>query len=399
MLSIPWFFAKNGQLNKFIWFYIGINVVGLFWVPYSGILIDKYSRKNIFLSINLISGLILGAVCFWGFQVGQLPLYAVAGIFIMTFLNYSIHYPCLYAFVQEITTKEKYGFITSILEVQGQATNIISGAIAVLLLEGTTAEGVVNILGFKLNVGRYFEAWEIHEIFTIDCLTYFVAFLIILSIRYVSLKERKEENTSLINRLRIGFNFLKENKTTTVFGIVSYMLFVGVMLEAFYLGAAYVSNHLNAAGGVYASSDIMYALGAFISGFAIRKIFKGKSIPFSIIILFCVACLLFFVLYITRSNNMFFLMLFFMGLTNAGSRILRVMYLFKNVPNQVFGRAASIFNICNIMMRIILLLIFTLPFFQADNHVIYGFLILSILMLISTIILIVNYKRFDLSKI
>jgi len=399
MLSIPWYFAREGQLDLFIWFYIAINVVGLFWVPYSGVLIDKYSRKTIFLSINLTCGLILGAVCVWGFQAEYLPFTAVAGIFIMTFLNYSIHYPCLYAFVQEITVKEKYGFITSILEVQGQATNIIAGAIAVLLLEGTTPEGIINILGFNFSLGMHIEAWKIYEIFTIDCLTYFVAFAIILSIRYVSLKEREEENASLIERLKIGLNFLKQNRTTTIFGIASYMLFVGVMMEAFYLGAAYVKNHLNAGGDVYASSDIMYAFGAFISGFMIRKVFKGKSIPFSIINLFVVAGLLFFVLFATKSNNIFYLMLFFLGVSNAGSRILRVMYLFKNVPNQVFGRAASIFNICNIMVRIILLLIFTLPFFKADDHVIYGFLILSILMLISTIVLISNYKRFDLSKI
>ena len=396
MLAVPWYFAKEGQLDVFIWFFIATNVIGLFWVPYAGTLIDKYSRKNVFLFTNLVSGFILGVLCLIGYMNGGLSLGLVAAAFILTFVNYSIHYPNLYAFVQEITDQSKYGKITSILEIQGQATNIIAGAIAVLLLEGSK-DGTINILGFKLNVFKIFDSWEMHEIFMIDCVTYFVAFGVIAMITFVPIGERTEENTSLLDRLKTGWNFLKNNRTTFLFGVVSYFIFVAVLLEGFYLGAGYVSNHLEATGDVYASADIAYAVGAIISGMLIRTIFKRVSIPFAIILLALITSALFFVLFATKSQTILYLMLFVLGTTNAGSRIMRVTYLFNNIPNQVFGRAASIFNICNILVRISLLLLFSLSFFDQGNNVIYAFLTLSVFLLFTSIILILNYRKFDLT--
>lgn len=395
MLAIPWFFAKEGKLDVFIWFFIATNLIGLFWVPYAGTLIDKYSRKNVFLLTNLISGLILGIICMVGFTEGSLSLGMVAFAFVLTFMNYSIHYPNLYAFVQEITDQKYYGKITSILEIQGQATNIFAGAIAVLLLEGSK-DGSIEILGFRLNLFEIFESWKIHEIFMIDCLTYFAAFAVIYMITFIPIGDRIEEKTSLLDRLKTGMHFLNKNRTTFLFGVVSYFIFVAVLIEGFYLGAAYVSKHLEAAGDVYASSDIAYATGAIISGIFIRTIFKKINIPLGIIIMSLISSALFFVLFITNSQTIFYYMLFILGVTNAGSRIMRVTYLFNNIPNQVFGRAASIFNICNILVRISLLLLFSMSFFDQGNNVIYAVLTLSVFLLLTAIILTMNYRKFDL---
>lgn len=393
---MPWYFAKQGQLDVFIWFFIATNIIGLFWVPYAGTLIDKYSRKNVFLLTNLVSGLLLGMICLIGFMNDGLSLGLVASAFVLTFMNYSIHYPNLYAFVQEITDKSKYGKITAILEIQGQATNILAGAFAVLLLEGSK-DGSIQLLGFNINIFAIFESWEMHEIFMIDCLTYFVALAVIYMITFIPIGERTEEHTSLKQRLKTGYDFLNKNRTTFLFGVVSYFIFVAVMLEGFYLGAGYVSKHLNAAGDVYASSDIAYALGAIISGIFIRTVFKRVNIPLAIIILSLMTSGLFFVLFATNSQTIFYFMLFVLGVTNAGSRIMRVTYLFNNIPNQVFGRAASIFNICNILVRVSLLLLFSLAFFDQGNNVIYAFLTLSVFLLLTAIILITNYRKFDLT--
>lgn len=395
MIAIPWFFAKQGELDTFIWFYIITNILALFWVPYAGTLIDKYNRKVVFQLTNLISGIMLLLICGIGYYHGGLSLYLVALVFVFTSMNYSIHYPNLYAFIQEITPQKMYGKITSILEIQGQATNIIAGAVAVLLLDGSK-DGKIEILGMQINIFKIFESWEIHEIFLIDALTYIASFIIISMISFIALTDRKEENTSVIERLKTGMRFLNENKTTFLFGVISYFIFVTVMIEGFYLGAAYVSKHLQESGDVYASSDIAYSGGAIISGIFIRTIFKKINIPAGIIFFTLSTSVLFFVLYATNSNLIFYFMLFVLGLSNAGSRILRVTYLFNNIPNQLFGRAASIFNICNILVRIILLLLFSLSFFEQSNNVIYAFLTLSLFLFLTTLLLIVNYRKFDL---
>jgi len=395
MLAIPWFFAKEDQLDALLVFFIVTNIIGLFWVPYAGTLIDKYSRKKVFLLTNLISGLVLASICMLGFSQGDLNYIFVGIAFVLTFMNYSIHYPNLYAFVQEITDQKYYGKVTSILEIQGQATSILAGAIGVLLLEGSR-DGHVEILGFNLNIFQVFDSWKIHEILLVDCLTYFAAFGVIYMISFVSIGKRVEENTSVLERLKTGMNFLKNNRTTFLFGVVSYSIFVTVLIEGFYLGAAYVDKHLEAAGDVYASSDIAYAVGAILSGIFIRTIFKRVNIPLGIIILSLMCSVLFFVLFITNSQTIFYLMLFILGITNAGSRILRVTYLFNNIPNQLFGRAASIFNICNILVRISLLSFFSLAFFDQGNNVIYAVLTLSVFLLATSIILAANYRKFDL---
>jgi DHA3 family macrolide efflux protein-like MFS transporter len=82
-----------------------------------------------------------------------------------------------------------------------------------------------------------------------------------------------------------------------------------------------------------------------------------------------------------------------LGLTNAGTRILRMTYLFKVIPNQVFGRAGSIFFISNILFRLTFLSIFTLPFFHLSNNIIYTFVVFTVFLIIAGTTLIWNDQR------
>ncbi|MEL6987946.1 MAG: hypothetical protein AAGK97_08955, partial [Bacteroidota bacterium] len=74
--------------------------------------------------------------------------------------------------------------------------------------------------------------------------------------------------------------------------------------------------------------------------------------------------------------------------------IQRVNFLFLNIPNQVYGRANSIFAMTNILCRIFFLLIFANAFFQESNNVIYGFMILSSFLFVAAIVLFFNSKYF-----
>lgn len=145
MLAIPWYFAKQEAMAQFGLVYILTNILAFFWVPFSGTFIDRFNRKYIFLAITAIVGSILLIVAITGFQLGGLPWYLVAFIFMLTFFNYNIHYPNLYAFLQEITEAKNYARITSYIEIQGQLTSMLAGAAGAILLDGTQ-NGVWNIL-------------------------------------------------------------------------------------------------------------------------------------------------------------------------------------------------------------------------------------------------------------
>jgi len=393
IIAIPWYFAQRDDMTTFGLIYLVITAISILWGPYSGTLVDRFNRKYIFLALTTVCGLLVFSIAAYGFTQGELPWYLVGLVFAITFLNFNLHYPNLYAFVQEITERSYRGSITSYIEIQGQLTTVLSGAGAALLLEGTR-NGVLNIFGFEVSVGFTIEPWKIHEIFALDASTYALAFIIISFIRFVPLTERKKEVGTVWKQLKTGLTYLKDHPLILRFGVLSYSIFVTVLIMNFYLGANYVRVNLNASGDVYANSEIYYAIGALLSGMMIRRVFKEMSITFSVTLMTWVTAALFAVLTFTASSWILYAMVFLLGITNAGTRIQRVNWLFEHVPNQVYGRASSIFFLSNIFLRIVFLGLFSLAFFQEDNNVIYACAILSLFLALTALWLMRDFRKF-----
>jgi MFS-type transporter involved in bile tolerance (Atg22 family) len=91
-----------------------------------------------------------------------------------------------------------------------------------------------------------------------------------------------------------------------------------------------------------------------------------------------VAAVLYTVQGFTTTVGLFYLAVLAMGLSNAGTRVLRTTYLMHEIPNQVYGRANGIFNMINVFMRVVFIFIFALPFFTTGDHVKYTLLILAV---------------------
>lgn len=396
MIAIPWYFARQNEMELFGLFYIATNILSLFWVPYAGTLVDRFDRKKVFLAVNLITGIALALLVLFGHIQGGLPIYLIALAFTFTFLNYNIHYPTLYAWLQEITEKKYYGRITSAIEIQGQFTSILAGVAATFLLEGTLNDGM-RLFGVDWNLGFTVPKMSIEQIFMIDASSYFISFLLILFVSYISLVDKKIEEGSLRERLAGGIRFLKSNPSVFWFGLGSYIIFLCALIEGFYLTAIYVEDILKEGANVYAMNEISYSAGALIAGVVTRKIFQKFNIPSSIIIMTLLTALSFTIVAHTRSEFILYVFAFILGLTNAGTRILRVSYLFSVVPNELYGRSTSIFKIANISLRIIFLSLFSLSFFHRSGHIIYAYDILTLVMISAAILLIIKYKTFNLT--
>lgn len=393
MIAIPWYFTKTGDSSFFGYLYAMVTLVSFIWGPMSGTFVDKYNRKHIFLFLTTISGVVVLSTAGFGIQNGGLPWYLVGLVFLTTFMNYNLHYPNLYAFVQEISEPKHYSKISSYIEIQGQTANMLAGAAGALLLEGFSG-GDFSILGRDLHIPFSFAPWEIQEVFLLDGCTYIVAFAIISLIKFESLKERLKETGNLFNRFKLGYQFLSKNTTTLIFGLASYVVFASVLVTTFYISAKYVSSQLEMGGHIFALSEMFFAFGAIMSGFFIQRIFHRYSIPFSIIILTLLAALQFFILSLSQNTWVFFGMTFLLGMSNAGIRIQRITYLFSVIPNQFFGRAGSIFFLFNLSLRISLILLFSIPFFHADDNIRFAYLILGSILLIAASVLIRFRHRF-----
>jgi len=392
MLAIPWYFT--GVIHREELFgkaYFVITAISLIWGLYAGTLIDRYSRKRIFLVMNMVGLFMLSTVSIIGFKNDSLPWYLVASIFATTAIIYNIHFPNLYAFSQEITAKEDYARVTSILEIQGQFTFTIAGAIAALLLNGVNHQ--INFFGFDVSVPFHFRAWKIHEIFAVDAVTYLTAFVIIYRIKSLPVIEKKVDTAHLRERIKTGFIFLKEHPLLLHFGNASLLVFLTILVFGTYIQPVYVNSFMHRGGDVYALSDMAFSMGAVLAGFLTTKIFADKSTVLGIILLSLVAGLMYLFMSFSNVLFVFFAANFVIGACNAAIRIQRVTYLFHHIPNHVIGRANSIFFVINVFLRLCLIAAFTLPFFHQADNVLYAVMGMAVTCLVGATILFFQYRQ------
>jgi MFS transporter, DHA3 family, macrolide efflux protein len=392
MIAIPWYFDNTlHQAPLFLISFAVINLGVLFWGLYAGDIVDGFNRKDVFLGTNFIQGLIILSVASLGFKEGELPIVLILLVFTSTFFGYYIHYPNLYAFVQEITEPEYYTKVVAYIEIIGQSVTMLSGLIGGILLSGVD---IVNnpITGAPLKeFAVHIPRWELYEIILFNALTYFVSFITIIFIRPVALKALvHEDEGNLMARLKVGYNYLKNHKLVTVFAICSFSIFIIILVEMFALRMMYVKDYLHAGGIVYGLSEFLVGGGALLAGIMISGILSRIPPPKSIIILVMLTTAALFYLAFNVHIAMLFVLSFILGFTNAGSRIFRVSYLFRVIPNEMAGRVNSLLNVIANVIRIIFILLFSA--FATGEHVVYAYLTLGVYTLVSGVILIYLYK-------
>jgi len=385
MLSIPWYFAKNNNSQVFNYSYAALTFFIMFFGLYAGTLVDKFSRKNNFLFTSIICGLLIFTIAIIGYFNHGLPTYLIVAVFAITMLNYNIHYPTLYAFGQEISSPEQYKSVNSNIEIVGQSTSILSGGFAAMLLDGFD----INILNVEISI----KAWQIYDVFMMDAITYFLAALLIYFIPYASIKKITELNHSIIERLKKGFTYLKENQYVFIFGVSSYMVFAMLLVEIHAVLPTYIKQHLLAKGNVFALADTIYAIGALSAGFFINKLFDKASIVKVIVILTFVVAFIFIAASISKSVLVIYIVSIILGFCNAGIRVLRLTYMFKIIPNNLMGRVGSIFNLINVLTRSIFIFMFSQSFFSMSNNIIFAYVIMAIFLLIAGAILLFSKNK------
>ena len=393
MVAIPWYFVTVVPRAEFFAnSYLFITFLTLFWGIFAGTLIDRYCRKKLFIIINSVCGILIGSVSLYGFYVSQLNDFLVVFVFGVTIFNYNIHYPNLYAFGQEITEPKNYGKLNSYIEVQGQVTSVLAGAFAAILLTGSY-NNTLEIAGFSFYVPFNIEPWMIYEVFLMDAITYLVVIFIFILMKFIPISKNNINTDKFFDRLKGGFNYLYKNPIIFIFGISSYMLFAFTLVEIHVLLPSYVKNFLKMDGNIFASAEIYYSFGAIFSGFLILRIFRKLNTVIGVIILMLIVSIAFYFIAMGNSIWIFFAVNFLIGITNAGVRILRTTYIFNNIPNNLIGRSSSVFNTLNILIRMFLISMFTLTFFQISDNIRYGYLVGAVMMLVSIIPLIIWYKK------
>ncbi len=392
MLAIPWYFT--GVIHReelFGQVYLLITAVSLLWGLYAGSIIDRYDRRKIFLAINLSGFGMLALVTALGFVNQALPWFLVASVFATTAFIYNIHFPNLYAFAQEITPREQYGRVTSLLEIQGQISFTIAGGLAAILMKGI--EHHINLFGWDVNLPFSIKPWTIYEIFAVNTITYLVAFAIISRIQSMPVVDKKTDTGSLVARVKTGINFLRSNTLIFHFGNTTLLLFITILIFGTYVMTVYVNSFLHRSGDVYAFGDMAFSFGSLLAGFLTTRIFGERNAVRGIIVLTAVAGIMYGVMMLNLHLAWFFIAQLVIGACNAAVRIQRVTYLFHHIPNHVIGRTNSIFFVISVFLRMCLIALFTLPFFHAGSNIVYAVGVMAVICFAGAFILLLNYKR------
>jgi MFS transporter, DHA3 family, macrolide efflux protein len=384
LIAIPWYFASVLNMESyFVTAFQLITFITLFLSLYSGTLIDRYNRKQLFLGLNAVGFSVLAGTAIYGYLRGELPPLAIVGVLAFSVFSFQVHYPNLYALGQEVVGKESYGRFSSMIEVQNQATIIFSGVFSILLLPDSGKGG----MGVREALGLDISPWAMHDIFLMDGISYAVAFFIISRISYTPERVRHIETGTVWKRLTTGFHYLRQHPRLFVFGVASHTVFVVTITHGFYLINLYIDNYLSEGSEVYATSEILYSVGALLAGLAVRRLFRKWLPERAILVLMLLAIAIFLMLAFTRSYVFMFLFQFLVGLSNAGVRVLRLTALLSRVDNEVIGRTESIFNSANIFLRLIVLSVLGTAWFSAGENVPRAYLASAIFLIITMIIL------------
>ena len=372
MIAIPWYILSTLGLRSFFGMgFAFVTFISLFWSVWAGTIIDKYDRKVIFQMLNFISGLIVLSCAILAYLMPDYVSYIAMFVFSYTILVYNIHYPCLYAFAQEICERTDYQRITSYIEIQGQMATFTAGALATILLVGGN---VINILGLQITLPFSITAFPIWTIFGMDALTYIIAAVVIRSIRYIRIVERQRESGNIMQQLRSAWDYLSTKKLILYFGLSSAAVFLSVVIASNQIHPTYVKDILLQGADVYSSSEMYFALGAASAGIIIRQMTKYLH-PMLIIVMLSVFGLLVYLGYIfIHIIWVYYFLSFTLGLFNAGIRIMRFTIFFNIIDNLYFGRVSSFINIIFIIIRVLMISLFALPFFNKSTLYSFTFL-------------------------
>ncbi|MFS0781122.1 MFS transporter [Bacillus sp. 1P06AnD] len=333
MISIPWMLISEKQGNE-IYGYVmlAITVISFFVTPIVGKVVDLFSRKKLLMYGELAGILIIGSFVVMGWLGIEYTTWHYIVIIFSGSLYNTLFYPAIFAFIQETFHKDMYKSLNGAMEVQGQFSSMVAGAVGSVLIT----------------------AWPLDAILLMDAITYGVAFCLLISIPY-------QKRIVMANRerasLKEGFTFLHKTPILFFFLFASYMPFIGVMVTN-YLFPIYLQKVLHAGAWAYGMEGMIYSVGAVAAGLfipiAIKKYSEEK------IMVMGVSCSFLALAAILFSNLPIYLcLMFFIALGNAGTRVARNTYMMKKVPNHIMGRVDSVFRLYGLLVRMMLIALFT----------------------------------------
>ncbi|MDX1699924.1 MAG: MFS transporter [Melioribacteraceae bacterium] len=367
MIAIPWMLVTSNDGNKvFGYVTIATTILSLILTPFIGNLIDRVSRKKLLLVSKFVSLIVLLVFSIIGFVGLDYEVWHYIIIYMIGSLYYTIFYPTMFALNQEIFSHDQYKTLNGAMEVQGQLSSVIAGALASLLLS----------------------RWELQTILLLDVLTYMTAIYFYIRIPYA----RKSSNQSFKNvkvQTTAGLSYMLKRPAMFIFLLFSIMPFIGVMITN-YLFPVYLTDVLKTSASVYGIQGMVYGVGALLAGVCVpyiaREFGNEKTMIYGVFIYTISISLI-----IIANVPIYLALMLFIAIGNSGTRVARNSFLMDQIPNELIGRVDSLFRSAGLLLRIILLSIFT--GMVSSGLMVYCFIVLSGILVVSSILIFASWKK------
>ncbi|WP_416433888.1 MFS transporter [Priestia megaterium] len=365
MLAIPLLLIASPDGNKlFGMIMLMMTVISFVATPYIGVLIDRMSRKKMLLTVELIGFITVMLFVIVGFMTDYSTIHYII-LYGTGNLYYTFFYPTIFALNQEVFSKDAFQSLNSIMEIQGQLSSMLAGALASLVIT----------------------RWSLQWILIVDAATYIAAFLFLLSIPY---KQSREPSDKKHTAMKEGLAFIKENRSVSIFLLLSFMPFVAVMMTN-YLFPIYLTQELNASPAAYGIESAVYSFGALTAGIFIVSIMKRTGTELAIMLNISLFALGISSIFFMKLLPIYFSIVFFLAFANAGTRVARNTFMMQKIPNTIVGRVDSCFRFITLGIRILLIFFFT--YVTTNDHIGFAFSGLSLLLLSSAGAGWILYKR------
>lgn len=367
MIAIPWMLVTSDNGNKvFGYITICMTILSFILTPFVGNLVDKVSRKKLLIISEIICFVLLLMFSLVGFIGLSYEIWHYMIIYMIGSLYYTIFYPTMFALNQEIFTKDQYKSLNGTMEVQGQLSSMIAGALASILLL----------------------KWDLHYILLLDTLTYGAAIYFYLKLPYVRLTVEKTGKV-VKSQVSEGLRYMLARPSVFIFLLFSFMPFIGVMLTN-YLFPVYLVDVLKADASVYGIEGMIYAIGAIIAGVFVptlsSKFGNEKTIIFGVFVYTIAISLIVFV-----DLPVYLSLMLFLAIGNSSTRVARNSFLMDHIPNNIIGRVDSLFRTLGLLIRILLLALFTEM--VSYDLIIYCFIVLSGILMLSLFLVVVSWRK------
>ena len=337
MIAVPWLIVQRpGGERTFGFATAAVTLALLFLLPYYGWILDRHSRKRVLLAGELFGLFATSVFLAMAFVRGEFATWHLVGIFTAGTVYYTIHYPALFAFNQEVFAPAQYRELAGLVEVQGQTASVVAGGLAAIL------------------IGRV----DLTVLLGISTATYLLSFLILRPLPYATFAERTPSTLSALRQIGEGWGYLAERPGFALFLICAFIPFVGVMVSN-YLFPIYASRALQAGPAVFGAGEVTFAVGSILAGLTIPRMIAAIGSYRTVLLTVAMFTLAAALLAAFPLVGLYLLLNAMLGWGNAGSRVARSTIILLAVPNALIGRVNVLFNLLERLVRTAVLLYLT----------------------------------------